>query len=554
MGETIRKAMMDPVGYVEQAADYKQYVALVENAEKLPGAMVQQYQQEMRVTNPYYDPQAQQVKHESNYKAFEKGYYAGVATFEVALSAAGGSGAATKFKKLKTVQKAASEPKVAKALSYYRKAQKAKAGAKVKYVTGPAAKTGYRLASGVSSRTGVDAEALHDMLGSVRTVGGQWRVTQRAQTVGLGKLNRVSETAREQVTRLLRRSDNKDIDDEMAEMSRDEIDAASRLSCSLPTPSILYKGSGVSNQLGPGDCTDEVSVARGAMKLSNDLTDDEFDQITKLDDPVEDAIAAAYDQDRGLDVNELKKLDEINSRHLESGDLDEAELGDLATRLAKSENPDQIVRFVNELDDSANVRRLLSEDIESTERMSRLFENRDADTGGIGDPSNGGILYRHVDSDLEASDIVDLSEKTNILEVRMVVKRDGRTTWLGNGDLEKGWVHIKESHIVGSYNLDEQGGTTMFPTGGTIRGKEIPSTLTDEDVKDLIYKAIKDGETTNPKGKVKYYFEPTDNGFPNSGIDDMRVIVTAEGAVKTSHPLSGKSVWKYVPGVGWISA
>ncbi|WP_435334875.1 hypothetical protein [Haloarchaeobius sp. TZWWS8] len=207
MGETIQQMMSDPKGYVAQMADYKQYVELVKQADKLPGAMVQQYEQEMRVTNPYYDPRSKVVKNETNYAAFEKGYYAGVATFEVAASAGGGGALASNLKKVDKVQELASKPKVQKALSYYRKAQSAKNGAKSKYVTGPAARTGYRLASGVSSQTGVNSKTIHGMLGTVKTAGKQWRVTQAAKKslndgVYLGK------KARRDAAKFLSRTDD----------------------------------------------------------------------------------------------------------------------------------------------------------------------------------------------------------------------------------------------------------------------------------------------------------------------------------------------------------
>ncbi len=252
MGETIRKAMMDPVGYVEQAADYKQYVALVENADKLPGAMVQQYQQEMRVTNPYYDPQAQQVKHESNYKAFEKGYYAGVATFEVALSAARGSGAATKFKKLKTVQKAASEPKVAKALSYYRKAQKAKAGAKAKYLTGPAAKTGYRIGKATDEVLG-RSDIASKVIRRTRTVGQQWRVSRHLRKVDPQARDALGDYSGD-LSRLLSKHGEDGVEfinDLGPEKSKDffEISKVCRRNSI-----VLYRGYGVQSNLGGSPC------------------------------------------------------------------------------------------------------------------------------------------------------------------------------------------------------------------------------------------------------------------------------------------------------------
>lgn len=65
----------------------------------------------------------------------------------------------------------------------------------------------------------------------------------------------------------------------------------------------------------------------------------------------------------------------------------------------------------------------------------------------------------------------------------------------------------------------------------------------------MIYDAIKDGEPTPHGQKTKYYFEPAENGYPASGIDDMNVIVFSDGAVETAIPISGDSVKRWISGL-----
>lgn len=100
-------------------------------------------------------------------------------------------------------------------------------------------------------------------------------------------------------------------------------------------------------------------------------------------------------------------------------------------------------------------------------------------------------------------------------------------------------------------DLDDQGGTSFWPVGTTVKGRELPDTLDEEDVWELIYRAIKDGERTPQGQKFKNYFERTDNGYPNSGINAMRVYVKPDGQVETAFPLSGEALAKWANGQ-WV--
>lgn len=66
-------------------------------------------------------------------------------------------------------------------------------------------------------------------------------------------------------------------------------------------------------------------------------------------------------------------------------------------------------------------------------------------------------------------------------------------------------------------------------------------------VRNMIYDAIKKGDGTIRGDETKYYFQPTKHGYPNSGVDEMRVIVKSNGEIKTAFPISGSAVEKWVP-------
>ena len=264
--------------------------------------------------------------------------------------------------------------------------------------------------------------------------------------------------------------------------------------------------------------------------------------------------------ERGLPAGAINRgmdfLDGIDARHLDS--LSSAEQATLATRLARSSDPDGTVTFLNRLEETSDVQRVLDEDLATTDRMVRLHENRDRTDGGIGH-----LRYRNVDPELEASDFVHVARHGDLTETRLIVKRDGAPRWLEEGNLEEGWTHIEARHIEGEYQMDVKDGTSMFPTGETVKGNTLPNTLAGgeltarQKLENILYDAVKYGEATPDGQKTKYYFEPRQNGYPDSGIDNMRVHVYSHGAIETSYPLSGEAVQRWVPDLndgqgGWV--
>ncbi|WP_424016744.1 hypothetical protein ACOZ4N_12710 [Halorientalis pallida] len=151
-----------------------------------------------------------------------------------------------------------------------------------------------------------------------------------------------------------------------------------------------------------------------------------------------------------------------------------------------------------------------------------------------------------IDGDLKSEELLDIAERGGLSETIGAVQRGGRTISIPEGNRATGWNHVVVRHVEGTYRIDAEGGTSLFPTGASVRGTNLPDSLSKSKVQRLIYDGIKQGdETTRPNG-AKYYFEPVENGYPDSGVDDMRIIVE-DGTVDTAYPLSGDDVLRYVP-------
>lgn len=104
--------------------------------------------------------------------------------------------------------------------------------------------------------------------------------------------------------------------------------------------------------------------------------------------------------------------------------------------------------------------------------------------------------------------------------------------------------HRRPSYL-GTIDLDDKGGTSFFPLGQTVQGRQLPETLSKKELKEIIYKSIQEGDPT--MYNKKYYFEPTDNDYPYSGIDSMRVLVGDSGEIRSAYPISRDAVRKWRP-------
>jgi hypothetical protein len=122
----------------------------------------------------------------------------------------------------------------------------------------------------------------------------------------------------------------------------------------------------------------------------------------------------------------------------------------------------------------------------------------------------------------------------------------GKVVWLQKGDSETGWKHIKSRHIKGTNNIDDKDATSFFPVGQTVKGTKLPDTMSKKEVENMIYDAIKNGEATQVGERTRYYFQPIKHGYPNSGVNALRVIVLPNGKVKTAFPLDGPAVKKWI--------
>jgi len=120
------------------------------------------------------------------------------------------------------------------------------------------------------------------------------------------------------------------------------------------------------------------------------------------------------------------------------------------------------------------------------------------------------------------------------------------------GDMDKGKIHIDGRHINGaiiSYDEGVPAYTSFFPTGKTISTYPssivLPSSITDEQVFDLIFEGVR---TTEPANNVILYYPA------EYGIDEMKIIISNSGEVITAYPTKGINVRAWDPSVNdWIT-
>lgn len=203
----LQNLVEDPREFLSEMANVTKYVQLARNIEDVPGMLVKSYQRQMNATNPFYDMRERAVRDgkQSEYEAFEVGYYTGVVVFEVAASVAGGASVLSKVKKVDTLAGIADANRVQAALSYYRKAKKVKDGAKRTYVTGPATRLGGRMATKLADGKAVSVGKATEVFRGVKTVGKQWQIRDRVREIPSRKLQTLSSSGRENLGKLLDR-------------------------------------------------------------------------------------------------------------------------------------------------------------------------------------------------------------------------------------------------------------------------------------------------------------------------------------------------------------
>ncbi len=295
------------------------------------------------------------------------------------------------------------------------------------------------------------------------------------------------------------------------------------------------------------DAGDNIDTARGLRQLDGPETTTgkiTYRIVTDGGTPHVDAptVARHLRDDHGIDTaggikRAFDHLDE-DLRHLE--DLSSSEQAALAARLSKSSDPSAARAFVDELDTAGDVRRLLDQDQMTTNRMTDVYVNRGTDAR----------QYRNIDPDLEPANILHVAEEGNIHGTNVIVKRDGDVRWLEQGTSDFGWRHIEQRHIqgVGKDAVSEDGITSFWPVGQKIEGKTLPNKMTTNEIDDLIYEAIKSGDSSGGSaiGKTEYMLTPV----PQEGIERMRVVVKQDGSIETAYPETGTAVEKW--NEGWI--
>ena len=138
---------------------------------------------------------------------------------------------------------------------------------------------------------------------------------------------------------------------------------------------------------------------------------------------------------------------------------------------------------------------------------------------------------------LDASDVVDLADRTDLSSLQMIAKDpDGNVRILEPAD----WQHIRDRHVRGTEANPNADQTSFFPTGDTVtKGGEtvdLPDRgLSNDDIRALIRRTIEDGGADS-----SYEIDA-------SGIGEMRVAIGQDGRVITAYPENGAAVWRWNP-------
>lgn len=201
----------------------------------------------------------------------------------------------------------------------------------------------------------------------------------------------------------------------------------------------------------------------------------------------------------------VKRLKQIDAHHLDS--LSGSEQAVLSTRLSNAANPDATIRFVNELDETADVRKLLDEDVATMNRITDLYVNRKS--------------ARYIDSDLQPRHLVQvIKNRGDVTQTTSIVKTDQGVKWLEPGSSNAGYRHILERH---------QGDFYSSPSLGV---------SSPEGIKDVVYRTIKHGEA--------YRIPEADGGgyayVRKINGQDVTVITGGNGFTVTAYPGQPKNV------------
>jgi hypothetical protein len=183
-------------------------------------------------------------------------------------------------------------------------------------------------------------------------------------------------------------------------------------------------------------------------------------------------------------------------------------------RYDKVEDPDAFARFVNDLDGS-RINRLLELEPKETDRLSNLYSHKARTEGCIDVQDGRKLLYRHIDEELSASDLLRVTDSNgDISKTIMVLQTAKGTKWLKVGNPYAGFRHILNRH------------KNDFISNSRLNVNSA------EDIKDLIYTVVKKGDAQRipeaDEGGWAYVYEV--NG------KSVTVITGSNGYIVTAYP------------------
>lgn len=110
---------------------------------------------------------------------------------------------------------------------------------------------------------------------------------------------------------------------------------------------------------------------------------------------------------------------------------------------------------------------------------------------------------------------------------------------------DSGWLYIKGRHIYGN-ELEEKDSTGFFPVKGVeqeIKGRDLPDAIEEEDIKKMVYEAVKSSKT-NSEGAISSY-ELSSKLASETGVTEVTVVMR-KGRIRTIWPEEGSNVHTWI--------
>ncbi|WP_135855323.1 hypothetical protein [Halorussus salinus] len=527
----------DPFGFVKQLRQLIEVLDRTGLLDMFMEAMLSSVQDKQQTNNPYSkgDQYYDEYKH-----AWYGGYVAGFLTKAIAGAKVGSFVKSTSyFKKMESFAKSTRAGQTAMRL-------------KAPYDRGKA-----RVATGLAEG---GKKAAGPLLRRAKSAGATYRLWKLQQKAEVDTAD-LSDVEQKRVTRFLARH-GEDGADDLRKLDDEDVKALFQRACSA--------GGYGTQRVGGGDCTDlndreqrvyndavvaadvdpsefsarlaktDVSAAnarrafvhtsRYGVEVASELDDDALNQFVRMDADSQRVLVQA----RRADGADLSSRDIENVLQKHESLVDDGLGGEFKEVLSETEILGvQFFRNTAQRDIVPLIQAYERDDIDGNDlqRASKLIDDDNTKYYADSDITAKQLLKVEADGgDLSKTEFVtspdeSFNDNTGVVSLEL-------------GDRDTGWTHIRGRHVYGTIELDEKRLTSFFPIGQTVKGRDLPNRLSEEEVKELVYTAVKRGD--NPEigatGDIEYIYKPSIDG-----IDEITVRVD---------PDTGKLVSAFPEGEG----